>query len=92
MSEVKVYALTVPSDEIYLHWVGCQRMEDILNKIDVIAINPDGRAHHLLFATPEARKEAYDMIHAALPQSLCAYQLLPAYVDEKYLKPAERGS
>lgn len=86
MSEIKAYALTVPSDEVYMFWMGNEKMEEVLHEIDLLGINPDGVSHHLLFRTVEARKDAYNRIHEVLPQSLCGYELAVAYVDTKYLK------
>lgn len=86
MSEIKAYALTVPSDEVYMYWMGNKKIEEVLHEIDLLGINPDGAAHHLLFRTSEARKEAYNRIHEAFPESLCAYNPVVARVDTKYLK------
>lgn len=87
MSEIKAYALTVPSDEVYMFWMGNRKIEEVLHEIDLLGVNPDGAAHHLLFRTSEARKDAYNKIHEAFPESLYAYNPVMAYVDTKYLKP-----
>lgn len=88
MSEIKCYALTIPDDEIWNYWMKVEGGSKVFQSLEPIGINPDP-AHccqHLLFRTPDDRKEAYMKIHEAYPESLCAFNPQVAFIDTKYLK------
>lgn len=87
-NEVKCYVLTIPTQEFFDHWMKNDHDSTVFRRIHLLGINPDPEsdAQHLLFATPEDRKEAYRKIHEVYPDTLCAFNLQTAYVDIKYLK------
>ena len=86
MSEIKVYAMVVPTDEVWEKWMNNPVMENVMHEIDCVGIHPDVNVQHLFFRNVEDRKDAYNKIHAAMPDTLCAFDLRVAYIDTKYLK------
>lgn len=89
MSEIKAYALVVPIDEMFEKWMPNPKMGELLKDLDLLGVHQDPvtGAQYLLFRNTEDRKAAYNKIHAALPDTLCAYDPRVALVDTKYLKP-----
>ena len=88
MAEIKCYPLAIPTDEFFSFWMLKKNTHasTVFQRIDMLAVHPEGEAQILLFRTPDDRKDAYNMIHEVYPDTLCAYVPQICYVDEKYLK------
>lgn len=88
MAEIKCYALTVPITEIWDVWMQDDTCgKKFYDSLDMVGVNIDDKigAVHFLFRDPMLRKRAYDIIHERYPNTLCAYMVPIAKVDEKYI-------
>ena len=88
MAEIKCYALTVPITEIWDVWMQdgtCGK--EFYDSLDMVGVNIDDKigAVHFLFRDPMRRKFAYEAIHEKYPDTMCAYMVPIAKVDEKYI-------
>lgn len=86
MSEIKAYALVVPTDEVYESWMGNKEVEYILSDLNCIGIHPEGDRQYLLFKSKEDRIDAYNKICNVLPETKCGFELRVLYVDKRYLE------
>ena len=88
MAEIKCYALTVPITEIWDVWMQDKTCDKaFFDSLEMLGVNVDENigAVHMLFRDPMLRKRAYDIIHDRYPNTMCAYMVPIAKVDEKYI-------
>lgn len=93
MAEIKCYALTVPITEIWDMWMPDKTCgKEFFDNLEMLGVNVDENigAVHMLFRDPMLRKRAYELIHEKYPDTLCAYMVPIAKVDEKYIKGTEK--
>ena len=93
MAEIKCYALTVPITEIWDVWMPDKTCgKAFFDSLEMLGVNVDENigAVHMLFRDPMLRKRAYELIHEKYPDTLCAYMVPIAKVDEKYIKGTEK--
>ena len=88
MAELKFYALTIPLTEMWDWWMVHDPHCDTLKATEVTAVHVDDKtgAVNLLYKDPYTRKMAYEKLHEFYPDTLCAYRVEIAKVDEKHLK------
>lgn len=93
MAEIKCYALTVPITEIWDVWMPDKTCDKaFFDSLEMLGVNVDENigAVHMLFRDPMLRKRAYELIHEKYPDTMCAYMVPIAKVDEKYIKGTEK--
>ena len=87
-NEVALFALIVPTDEIWDMWMPSPKAKGLLRALGAVGISPvspDGKGQAILFRTAEQRTKAYKKIHKVFPKTLTAYATEMAIVDKKYL-------
>lgn len=88
MSEVRCYALAIPTDEMWCYWM--KRNDDTFKNLEgIVGIHPTDDAQYLLFKDKRDWTHAYRKIHNVYPDSLCGYVTRMIYIDERYIKQKE---